>query len=130
MRAGMVIGLVGGILMLLVGIVVVFMLGAAGGLAGVLGESGAAIGAGVGAALALGLPIMTIVGGALARTSPKAAAILIGLPGIVVVILGISAGLEKGVLFLGLGAFLLIGVFLIWRDMRSSGAKTTDVEAS
>ncbi len=119
-QAGMVIGIAGGVIALLIGVIFVFLFGALGGAAGMAGAGQTAVGSGLGALVSLGLPIMTIVGGALAKSNPKAALVLLGVPGAVLALFGLYAISNGGVLFLVLGGLFLVGAFLIYREVNAT----------
>jgi hypothetical protein len=122
MKAGMIIGIAGGVVALLLGVVFVFVFGAVGGVAGAVGHSQGVMGSGIGILLSLGLPIMAIVGGALASSNPGPARILLGIPGAAFALLGLIMIADGGALFLVFGALFLLGAFLIHREMGRPGA--------
>ena len=124
MNVAKVVGIIVGIILLIGGIVYSLILGAAGTVAGSLGETKFALGSAVGVIIAIGFPLIIIVGGALAKSKPKVASFLLGLSGLTLTGLGVSAGFDQktmtGGIVLGvIGLLLLLCIYLIWRDMRA-----------
>jgi hypothetical protein len=119
MKTGMILALVSGILALLIGVLLTLVAVVVGGSAGAFGASGLAAKSALVAVLLLGLPIMVIIGGALAHSSPKAATVLTGLPGLVIVLLGLQDP-EKAWFLLVLGVMMVAAAYLIYSGSKSA----------
>ena len=119
MKIGMTLALVSGILTLLVGVIGVLIVGTIGAGAGALGASGAAAKTGLFVIVLLGLPIMAIVGGAMAHSNPKAAIWLTGLPGVIIAGVG-TFSMEFNALILFLGATMVVSAAFIYRASESA----------
>lgn len=118
MKIGMTLALVSGIITLLIGLILTLLVGAVGGTAGAMGASGVVAKSGVAMLVLLGLPIMVIVGGALAFNSPKAAVWLTGLPGALIVLAGMFDP-ERTVLLIVLGGAMVASAYFIYADPKS-----------
>ena len=119
MKAGMILAIISGVIALIIGIVLTLFVGAIGGAAGAMGASDAAAKSGLAMLILLGLPIMCVVGGALAQSNPTAATWLTGLPGMAIVVSGFVDP-EKGVLLIVLGGMMLLSALLIFKGSRAA----------
>lgn len=129
MKLGIIMGITGGILALLVGVITLGMAVFAGTVGGAMGSTRAVAGSGLVAIVSLGLPILSIVGGALAFKQPKAAVICMAIPAIALGVFGLGGIGEagSGVLIILLPAILMgIGAISVLSGMR----KETNNQAS
>jgi len=120
----MTLGLIGGIVLLLVGIIVSVIGGAIGGASYGLGASSAAAKGGMIVVVALGLPIMAIVGAALSFANPKLAAILMAVPGALTAFVG-TTGSEPSLVVIGLGGVLLFAAYCTFTAAPKTDATLT-----
>lgn len=117
MKAGMTLAIISGVVALLFGVVMTLFVGAIGGAAGIFGASDAAAKSGIVMVVLLGLPIMCVVGGALANSNAKAATWLTGIPGLVIAGSGF-VNPEKGVLLIILGGMMLLSSYFIFNGSK------------
>lgn len=118
MKTGMILAIVSGIIALLFGVVMTLFVGVIGGAAGAVGASDVMAMSALMAVVFLGLPIMAIVGGALAHSNPKPATYLAGLPGVAFILFGIQ-DVENVWVFIILGAMMLAAAYFIYSGSKA-----------
>ena len=110
MRAGMILGIVGGVVALLFGLIVFGMGMAIGEAAGALGQTETQVRSNIVGVLGLVLPIMAIIGGAIASSNRSAACWMIGIPAAAFVYIAIDS---QQMFFFVIAAILALSVYLV-----------------
>ena len=122
--AGMVISIIAGVLALIIGVMAASLMSGMAAIASEIDAEGAsqfAITGTLFSVLMVGVPLMCIVGGALAIAKPVVAVVLTAIPGVILIALNLTGQGANGVLiFIALG--MLVGSLFIFLGHRKDSA--------